>query len=146
LQQQGPHQVPPAAPEIRERALAGFVLSGLALIGALLMGRFEPQRGVYVLVISVLFAATAIWLGIAAGRQARRDRTMKPRTVTPSLIFGWIALIIGVLWAIALALFWSPLTTYSHCMDNANTVSATQDCQNQLSNSIGNELSLFRGN
>jgi hypothetical protein len=144
--QRGPARIQPAAPEIRERALAGFVLGGLALIGALMMGRFHPQRGVYVLAVSLAFAVLAVWLCLNSAREARRSGTMRPRTVTAGAVFGWIALAIGVLWGLALIVFWSQLTTYSDCMDSANTVTASQACQTQLTNSIGNQLNLLHGN
>jgi len=140
-----PRALGPSSRELRERALAGFVLGGLALIGVVLMGQFHPQRGVYLLGVSLLFAAGAIVLSIAAGREARRTATSRPRTVTAGAVFGWVALVLGLLWALALTLFWNQLTTYSACMDSANTVAAKQVCLDQLNNSIGSDIRLLGG-
>lgn len=122
--------------------MAGFVLGGLALLGTLTMGRFHPQRGVYVLVMSLAFALLGIWLSFTARRQARSGGTTRPRTATAGAVFGWIALALGLLWALALMMFWSALSDYSNCMDSADTVTAAQTCQTQLTNSIGVKLSL----
>lgn len=139
----GSSQRPGGEQALKERALAGFVLGGLALIGTLVMGRFAPQRGVYVLAMSLVFAVLALWLSITSRRQARRGGTTRPRMATGGAVFGWAALAIGLLWGLAMIMFWSALTTYSQCMDAASTVTATQACQTQLTNTIGTQISLI---
>src|ERR1035437_1920068 len=71
-------QLPPPDPATRQRALAGLTLGALSLIG-LALGLGNLHRGIYVAVLSLLFAVTAIWLGAGANRQARRSGSARPR-------------------------------------------------------------------
>jgi hypothetical protein len=42
-------------------------------------------------------------------------------------------------------MFWPQLQQYANCLSGANTVSAQQACQQQLSSSVGSELSILGG-
>jgi len=57
---------------------------------------------------------------------------------TAGLVFSGLALAV-------FAVLWPQLTQYSNCLSGANTVSAKQACQQQLNNSVNNELSVLRG-
>ena len=50
----------------------------------------------------------------------------------------------STLWLLVLAVFWPQLNTYYNCMSGANTVAAQQVCRTQLTNSIGDELSILQ--
>ena len=141
-----PAQLPPAAAQLRERALAAFVLGTLGVIGALLTGQFRPQRGVWVLGLAAVAAGIAIWLGVTVRKQARRDRTARPRGATGGVVLGGVAVALVLLWTLALAMFWSALTDYSSCMGSANTVTATHACQDQLNRSIGTTVTFLHSN
>ena len=58
-------QLPPADPAVRQRALAALALGALSLIG-LMLGLGDLRRGIYVAVLTLLFAVAAIWLGATA--------------------------------------------------------------------------------
>src|SRR6516225_6738978 len=84
-------QLPPPDPALRQRALAAFTLGLLSVLG-LALGLGNSRRGVYVAVLALLFALTAIWLGrdepagaaqrhgpAARGGQRDRPRRVRPR-------------------------------------------------------------------
>jgi len=137
-------QLPPPDPALRQRALAAFALGVLSLLG-LALGLGNVRRAVYVAIVALLFAVTAIWLGAGANRRARRSGTARPRGAVSGIVLGGFGLAISALWLIALAVFWPQLSAYSNCMNGANTVAAQQACHNQLTNSTGGEISILQG-
>jgi ABC-type amino acid transport system permease subunit len=137
-------QLPPPDPALRQRALAAFTLGVLSLLG-LMLGLGNVRRGVYVAVLALLFAVTAIWLGAGANRKARHGGTARPRGAVSGIVLGGFGLAVSALWLTALAVFWPQLSAYNTCMNGANTVVAQQACHNQLTNSIGGEISILQG-
>src|SRR5258708_35184607 len=71
-------QLPPPEPPVRQRALTGLLLGVLSLIG-LTLGLGNLRRGIFVAILTLIFAAAAIWLGVTATRKARRGGTARPR-------------------------------------------------------------------
>jgi len=137
-------QLPPSDPALRQRALVALALGALSLLG-LALGLGNLHRGVYVAVLSVLFAVTAIWLGAWANRSARRDGTARPRGAVSGIVLGGLGLTLGTLWLLALAVFWPQLSAYDTCMSGANTVAAQQACHTAFTNSVGGEISILQG-
>jgi hypothetical protein len=137
-------QLPPSDPATRQRALMGLTLAALAMIG-LALGLGNLHRGILVAVLSLLFAATAIWLGAGANRRARRGGTARPRGGTSGIVLGCLAVAFSALWLLVLAVFWPQLNTYYNCMAGANTVAAQQTCHTQFTNSVGGEFSVLQG-
>jgi len=137
-------QLPPPDPALRQRALVAFALGALSLVG-LALGLGNLRRGVYVAVLSLLFAVTAIWLGAWANRSARRNGTARPRGGVSGIVLGGFGLAFSTLWLLALAMFWPQLSTYSNCMSGANTVAAQQACHTAFTNSVGGEISVLEG-
>jgi len=137
-------QLPPPDPDLRQRALAAFVLGLLSLLG-LTLGLGNVHRSVYVATLALLFAVTAIWLGAGANRRARRSGTARPRGAVSGIVLGGFGLAVSALWLMALAVFWPQLSAYYNCMNGANTVVAQQACHNQLTHSIGGEISILQG-
>jgi hypothetical protein len=136
-------QLPPPDPAVRQRALAALMLGALSLIG-LVLGLGNLRRGIYVAVLTLLFAAGAIWLGVTASRKARRSGTARPRGAVGGITLGWIGLAFSALWLLVLAVFWPQLNAYYNCMGSANTVTAQQACHDQLNNSVGSEISVLQ--
>jgi hypothetical protein len=120
------------------------MLAVLSLITMMLMSG-NVRRGVYVAILALLFAVTAIWLGAGANRGARRSGTARPRGAISGIVLGGFGLAFSALWLMALAVFWPQLNAYYSCMSGANTVVAQQACHNQLTNSIGGEISILQG-
>jgi hypothetical protein len=137
-------QLPPPDPALRQRALAALTLGALSLIG-LALGLGNLRRGVYVAVLTLLFAVTAIWLGAGANRRARRGGTARPRGAVSGIVLGGFGLAFSALWLLVLAVFWPQLNTYYNCMSSANTVAAQQVCHTQFTNSVGGEISVLQG-
>ncbi len=129
---------------MRQQALAALALGFLSLIG-LLLGLGNLRRGIYVAVLTLLFAAAAIWLGVAAGKKARRSGTARPRGAVGGVVLGGIGLAFSALWLLVLAMFWPQLNAYYTCMSGANTVAAQQACHAQFTNSVGGEISVLQG-
>ena len=136
-------QLPPPHPALRQRALAAVTLGVLGLLG-LALGLGNLHRGIYVAVLTLLFGATAIWLGAGANRSARRSGTARPRGARAGVVLGGLGLAFSAFWLIILAVFWPQLNTYYSCLSGANTVAAQQACHSQFTNSVGSELSVLR--
>ena len=119
------------------------MLGALSLIG-LVLGLGNLRRGIYVAVLTLLFAVGAIWLGVTASRKARRSGTARPRGAVGGITLGWIGLAFSALWLLVLAVFWPQLNAYYNCMGSANTVTAQQTCHDQLNNSVGSEISVLQ--
>jgi hypothetical protein len=137
-------QLPPPDPALRQRALVALTLGALSLIG-LALGLGNLRRGVYVAVLTLLFAVAAIWLGAGANRRARRGVTARPRGAVSGIVLGGFGLAFSALWLLVLAVFWPQLSTYYNCMSSANTVTAQQVCHTQFTNSVGGEISVLQG-
>jgi hypothetical protein len=135
--------LPPAEPSVRQRALTALLLGALSLIG-LTLGLGNLRRGILVAVLALLFAATAIWLGVTASKMARRGGTARPRWAVGGVVLGCIGLVFSALWLLVLAVFWPQLNTYYTCMGGANTVTARQLCHDQFTKSVGSELSVLQ--
>jgi hypothetical protein len=136
-------QLPPPDPALRQRALAALALGVLSLLG-LALGLGNLRRGVYVAVLTLLFAVTAIWLGTGANRRARRSGVARPRGAISGVVLGAFGLAFSALWLLVLAVFWPQLSTYYNCMSSANTVQAQQACHSQFTNSVGSEISVLQ--
>jgi len=136
-------QLPPPEPAVRQRALAALALGVLSLIG-LMLGLGNLHRGIYVVVVTLLFALAAIWLGVTASRRARRSGTARPRGALGGVVLGGLGLALSALWLLVLAVFWPQLNAYYNCMSGANTVAAQQACHNQFTNSVGSEIGVLQ--
>jgi ABC-type amino acid transport system permease subunit len=128
---------------LRQRALAALFLGVLSLIG-LMLGLGNLRRGIFVAVLTLVFAAVAIWLGVTASRKARRSGTARPRGAVSGVVLGAFGLAISALWLMVLAVFWPQLSAYSNCMGGANTVAAQQACHDQFTDSVGSEMSILQ--
>ncbi len=136
-------QLPPPDPALRQEALAALMLGALSLIG-LMLGLDHLRRGIYVAVLTLLFAVIAIWLGVTVSRKARRSGTARPRGAVSGVVLGGLGLALSALWLLVLALFWPQLNTYYNCLSGANTVAAQQACHQQFTNSVGGEISVLQ--
>ena len=135
--------LPPAEPPVRQRALTALLLGVLSLIG-LMLGLGNLRRGIFVAVLTLLFAATAVWLGVTATKKARRGGTARPRWAVGGVVLGALGLAFSALWLLALAVFWPQLNAYYNCLNGANTVAARQACHNQFTKSVGGEISVLQ--
>jgi hypothetical protein len=139
----GRRQLPPPEPALRQRALAAMVLGLLSLLG-LMLGLGNLRRGIYVAVLTLLFAAVAIWLGVTASKRARRSGTARPRWAAGGVVLGAFGLAFSAFWLMVLAVFWPQLNAYYNCLGGANTVTAQQACHDQFTNSVGGEMSILQ--
>ena len=136
-------QLPPPDPALRQRGLAALTLAVLSLLG-LAFGLDNLRRGIYVAVLTLVFAAAAIWLGVTASKMARRGGTARPRSAVSGVVLGCIGLILSALWLLVLAVFWPQLNTYYNCLSGANTVTAQQACHDQFTKSVVSEFGVLQ--
>jgi hypothetical protein len=137
-----PLPAPPRAepdPLLRQRGWAALVLGLLSVVGLFFLGNLN--RGLYVVALSLVFGVVAIWLGTTSSRRARRGGMARPRGAVSGIVFGGLGLVLGGAVLVVFLVFSSQLRAYNACMASANTLSAQQACQNQLSNSINAQLS-----
>jgi hypothetical protein len=137
-------QLPPPDPDLRQRALAAFSLGVLSLLG-LAFGLGNLRRGALVAALTLLFGLTAVWLGVAANRRARRSGTARPRGAVSGIVLGGFGLAFSALWLLVLAVFWPQLSVYYNCMSSATTNAAQQVCHSQFTKSVGGEISILNG-
>ena len=137
-------QLPPAGPELRQRALAALTIGVLGLL-ALAFGLGNLRRGIFVAVVALLFAVTAIWLGVSTSKKARRGGTARPRGAVSGIVLGGFGLAFSAMWLLVLAVFWPQVNAYYSCMASANTVTAQQACHAQFTRSVGGEISVLQG-
>lgn len=137
-------QRPPADPALQQRSWAALMLAILSLIAMMLMSG-NVRRGVYVVVVALAVAATGLWLAFSAMSRARRGGTGRPRGVVLATILGVLGFLFSAFVLAGFLMFWPQLTQYSNCLSGANTVSAQQACQQQLNNSVGNEVGVLGG-
>jgi predicted PurR-regulated permease PerM len=135
---------PPADPALQQRSWAALMLAVLSLITMMLLSG-NVRRGVYVVVVALVIAMTGLWLAISAMSRARRGRTGRPRGAVLATVLGVIGCLFSGFVLAGFLMFWPQLTQYSDCLSGANTVSAQQACQQQLNNSVGNEIGVLGG-
>jgi ABC-type amino acid transport system permease subunit len=133
----------PADPALQQRAWAALLLAFLSLFAMVMIG--NVQRGVYVVAVALLIAITAVWLAISAMSRARRIGSSRPRGVVLATVLGIVGLVFSGIVLAGFALFWPQLSQYSRCLSGANTMSAQQACQQQLNDSVGNEIGVIGG-
>jgi ABC-type amino acid transport system permease subunit len=137
-------QRPPADPALQQRSWAALMLAVLSLIAMLLMSG-NVRRGVFVVVVALIVAMTGLWLAISAMNRARRGGTGRPRGVVLATVLGVVGFLFSAFVLAGFLMFWPQLTQYSNCLAGANTVSSQQVCQQQLNNSVGNEVGILGG-
>lgn len=144
----GPSQPPPTLPrrprkppakEIQQRGWSALAFGLLSLLG--LSAVQDPGHAVYVLALALLIGAVGVWLGASAASRARRGGSYLPRGAVSGIILGAFGLVLSVIMLAGFALLRDELSAYSNCMKGANTVTAQQSCQNQLSQSVRSKVS-----
>ncbi len=123
-------------PALRQRAVAALILGVLSVLALLGVGG-NFHRGIYLVFFAFAVGLSACWFGITAMRRARRAVSMRPRGAVAGTVLGIIGALISVVLLIAFAAFWHQLTSFSQCLNQANTPSAQQACVNQLHRSVG---------
>jgi predicted PurR-regulated permease PerM len=121
---------------VRQRAIAALILGLLSVLALLGVGS-NFHRGIYLVIFGLLVGISACWFGISAMRRARLALTMRPRGAVAGIVLGVIGALISVILLIVFAAFWHQLTSFSQCLNQANTPSAQQACVNQLHRSVG---------
>jgi predicted PurR-regulated permease PerM len=131
----------PPDPVVQQRAWTAMAMGALSLGGLFLASGL--RHAIYVIVGTLVIGAVAAWLGSTAMSQARKSRTGRPRGAVAGLILGLLGLAFSGLALIVFAMFWTQLSTYWNCSSGANTLTAQQACQHQLSQTISNEFGSF---
>ena len=126
---------------MQQRAWTALGLSVLSLLGLYLASGL--RHAIYVVAGTLVIGALAAWLGSSAVSQARKGRTGRPRGAVAGIVLGLLGLAFSGLALIVFAVFWNQLSTYWNCSSGANTLTAQQACQHQLSQTISNEFGSF---
>jgi predicted PurR-regulated permease PerM len=113
----------------------------LSLLGLFLASGL--RHAIYVIAGTLVIGAVGAWLGSTAMSQARRGRTGRPRGAVAGVVLGLLGLAFSGLALTVFAMFWTQLSAYSKCTSGANTLTAQQTCQHQLSRTISNEFGSF---
>jgi peptidoglycan/LPS O-acetylase OafA/YrhL len=131
-------QLPPPSPALQQRAWAALALSVLSLLAMTQISNIH--RGAYVLGVALAVAFVALVLAFGAMSAARRAGTRRPRGVVAATVLGLIAFVFCGFALAGFLLFRTEVNQYANCMNAASTPGAQTACQNQLDNSVRNEL------
>ena len=137
-------QLPPPSPAVQQRAWAALALSVLSLLAMTQISNIH--RGAYVVGVALAVAVVALVLAFGAMSAARRAGTRRPRGVVAATVLGLIAFVVCGFALSGFLLFRTELNQYANCMSGANTSATQTACQNQLNNSVRNEIKLLGGN
>jgi predicted PurR-regulated permease PerM len=139
-----PPQRPSTPPSVavQQRAWTAMAMGTLSLLGLFLASGL--RHAVYVIAGTLVIGAVAAWLGGTARSQARRAGTGRPRGAVAGIVLGLLGLAFSGLALFVFAMFWTQLSTYWNCTSGANTLTAQQACQHQLSQTITNEFGSFK--
>jgi uncharacterized membrane protein YfcA len=118
--------------------MAAFLIGALSLLAV--PSAHDPKKALLVLALVVVFGGVAVWLGLTANRQARRESTARPAWAFGGVLLGVFGAGFGLLMLSAFAMFWPQLNTYFSCMNSANTISAAQACAAQFKQSTGQQI------
>ena len=118
-----------------------MALGVLSLLGLFLASGL--RHAIYVVAGTLAIGALAAWLGSTAMSRARRGRSGRPRGAVAGVVLGLLGLAFSGLTLIVFALFWNQLSAYWNCSSGANTLTAQQACQHQLSQTISNDFGSF---
>jgi uncharacterized membrane protein YfcA len=124
--------------------LAALALSVLSLLAMTLISNID--RGVYVAGVALVVAIVALVLAFTTMSAAKRAGTRRPRGVVAATVLGLIGFVFCSLALGGFLIFRAELSQYSNCMNGANTTATQTACQNQLDNSVRNEIKLLGGN
>jgi hypothetical protein len=98
------------------------------------------QRGVYVVVVALAVAVAGLVLAFTTMSAARRAGTRRPRGVMAGAVLGVIGCVLCGCVLAGFLIFWTQLHQYANCENAANTTTTQTACQNQLNNSVSNEI------
>jgi hypothetical protein len=137
-------QLPPPSPAVQQRAWAALALSVLSLLAMTQISNIH--RGAYVVGVALAVAVVALVLAFGSMSTAKRAGTRRPRGVVAATVLGLIAFVFCGFALSGFLLFRTELNQYANCMSGANTSATQTACQNQLNNSVRNEIKLLGGN
>ncbi len=103
------------------------------------------QRGVYVVAVALAVATAGLILAFTTMSASRRAGTRRPRGVMAGAVLGVIGFVLCSLVLAGFLIFWTQLHQYADCMNAANTTATQTVCENQLNNSVTNEIRDFGG-
>ncbi len=139
-----PPQRPTSPPSVavQQRAWTAMAMGALSVLGLFLASGL--RHAIYVIAGTLVIGAVAAWLGGSARSQARRAGTGRPRGAVAGMVLGLLGLAFSGLALFLFAMFWTQLSTYWNCTSGANTLTAQQACQHQLSQTITNQFGSFK--
>jgi hypothetical protein len=137
-------QLPPPSPALAQRAWAALALSVLSLLAMTLISNIH--RGVYVIGVALVVAIVALVLAFTTMSAARRAGTRRPRGVLAATILGLVGFVFSSFALAGFLIFHTELNQYANCVSGANTTATQTACENQLDNSVRNEIKLLGGN
>lgn len=135
---------PPADRALQQRAWAAVTLALISLFGMGLMDA-PIQRGVYVLGITVVIAAAALWLAVTSIGRARRIGSGRPRGAVPAIVLGSIGVLFGGIALVGFAVLWPQATQLSRCAATADTYTSQNACLQQFRDAVYAKFHLETG-
>jgi uncharacterized membrane protein len=98
------------------------------------------QRGVYVVAVALAVAIAGLVLAFTTMSAAKRAGTRRPRGVLAGAVLGVIGTVLCAFVLAGFLIFWTQLHQYANCENAANTTATQTTCQNELNNSVTNEI------
>jgi hypothetical protein len=136
-------QLPPASPALQQRGWAALALAVLSLLAMTAISNI--QRGVYVVAVALAVAIAGAILAFTTMSAARRAGTRRPRGVMAAAILSVIGTVLCSFVLAGFLVFWTQLHQYANCENAANTTATQTICQNNLNNSVTNDIRSLGG-
>jgi hypothetical protein len=93
---------------------------------------------------SLVVGAVSLWLGVTALTGSRRAATARPRGAASAIVLGGIGVVFSVLLLALFGLLSKEFSAYSRCMKGANTLTAQQECHDELTRALHAETRSLR--
>jgi peptidoglycan/LPS O-acetylase OafA/YrhL len=128
---------------LQQRAAAALALALLSLIAMMLIGNL--QRAAYVAAVALVVAVIALALAISAMKAAKRAGHRRPRAAVAGVVLGAAGALVSASALIELLAFSAQFTQYANCLNGAITAAARNVCEQQLNNSLREQITVLGG-
>jgi peptidoglycan/LPS O-acetylase OafA/YrhL len=128
---------------LQQRAAAALALAVLSLIAMMLIGNL--QRAAYVAAVALVVAVIALSLAVSAMKAAKRAGNRRPSAAVAGVVLGAAGALFSASALVELLVFSSQFMQYANCLNGSTTAAARNACEQQLNNSLHDQITVLGG-